>query len=109
MFSKGFHKTADLSAHAALPIAAAVGALAGLGALAGHQTHVLKKVMYARQGEDYKPESFIDKHPKTTGALSLGWAPMISAGAHQKNLDKKNKKVQQVLDEHAVTAGLMGL
>ena len=106
MFTKGFNKIASEKAKA---IAAAAGLLAGgmgVGALTGHQMHVHKKIMNARAGKDYKEKSFIDKHPKTTGALSLGLAPSLSAAVHQRELDMANPKVRKVMKDHPFVTGV---
>lgn len=98
-FWTGFEKQAI--SREALAVGGGMAAyLGGLGALVGHGSHVQKKLMHARQGKEYKPSSFIDKHPKTTGALSLGLAPAISANLHQRKLDRDNPKVREVMNKH---------
>jgi hypothetical protein len=98
-FWNGFEKQASKAEAAALA-AAAAAYFGGTGALIGHASHVGKKMDYARHGKDYKEKSFIDKHPKLTGALSLGLAPALSHGAHRKKLDLDNPKVRKVMAEH---------
>ncbi len=100
-FRNGFEKVANAGVLVTLAL------LGGLGALSGHESHVGKKIIHARQGKDYNPESFIDKNPKMTGALSLGLLPLFSAVAHQRELDRENKKVRDVQKEHPfVTMGM---
>lgn len=95
-FEKQAQEGALLAAHAA--------GIAGLGALSGHISHVRKKVIHAREGKKYEEKSFIDKHPKLTGALSLGLAPAISTEMHQRKLDRNNPHVRKVMDEHPFAA-----
>ena len=105
-FWVGFEKRA-LDGEAVLAGLAMLDSAAGFGALAGHGTHVQKKLMHAREGKDYKPKSFIDNNPKLTGAASLGLAPAYSALFAQKKLDRDNPKTRKVMDEHPfMTAGL---
>jgi hypothetical protein len=103
MFIDGFEKTALAARKRDVALTAA--ALAGFGALAGHSAHAAKKLIHARQGKDYTPKSFIDRHPHLTGALSLGYAPAISAAAHQQELDDANPKVRKVRKEHPLMLG----
>jgi hypothetical protein len=111
MFTLGFDKTAGVKEHMAqhgkkyLAGAGLAALIGGEGAMIGHQAHIGKKLIHARQGKDYKEKSFIDKHPKTTGALTLGLAPAISLGAHQMRLDRENPKVRKVYSEHPLMLG----
>jgi hypothetical protein len=72
------------------------------GALSGHASHVQKKLEHARHGKEYRPGSFIEKHPKTIGALSLGLAPAYSALSTRRELDRENPKVRKVMKDHPV-------
>jgi hypothetical protein len=100
-FRDGFEKVANLETIGLL------AALGGLGALGGHEMHVAKKIIHARQGKDYKPETFVDEHPLLTGAASLGLVPAFSAMMHQRELDRDNKKVRDAQKEHPfVTMGM---
>ena len=81
-------------------VLAGLAILGGLGALTGHLSHVGKKVMHAREGKEYHPESFIEKNPKATGAATLGYAPAMSAFMTQRELDRENPKVRKVQKEH---------
>lgn len=109
MFIDGFEKTAlSIRAKELALLGGAAATIGGLGALQGHQIHVLKKLIHARQGKEYKPKSFIDKHPKLTGAATLGIAPAVSASLHQMRLDRENKKVRKVHSEHPVVLGSIG-
>jgi hypothetical protein len=106
MFKNGFEKIAlSDTARKALAVGGIGAYVGGVGALSGHVSHVHKKIIHARAGKEYKEKSFIDKHPKLTGALSLGLAPAASAALHQKELDLKNSKVRKVLKDHPFVAG----
>ena len=114
MFVAGFAKVAmSHAAHKAAVIGGGAAILGGLGALTGHDAHVAKKILHARHGKDYKEKTFVDRHPKMTGALSLGLLPAISAATHahklQREADSKNPKVQKVIQEHPVTAARLGV
>jgi len=98
-FWSGFEKRAA-DGEKVLAGLAVLGGLGGLGALGGHMAHVSKKVMHAREGKDYHPKSFIERHPKATGAATLGYAPAISAFSTQRELDRENPKVRKVQKEH---------
>jgi hypothetical protein len=107
-FWVGFEKKAlDARTANLLTAGAGLATLLGTGALSGHAMHVQKKMQHARAGQDYEPKSFIEKHPKLTGAASLGLAPAFSAMYSQKKLDRDNPKTRKVMDEHPfMTAGL---
>lgn len=80
-----------------------VGAgLAGLGALSGHISHVGDKLDAARRGKDHKEETFIQKHPKLTGAMSLGLAPALSSVYTKKERDAESEKARGVMKAHPV-------
>lgn len=98
-FRNGFEKTA-IDGASVLAGLGVLGALGGLGALAGAGLTGQKKVIHARQGKDYTPESFIERHPVATGALSLGMAPALSQAYSQMELDRENPKVRQAFKEH---------
>ena len=99
-------KTANPELLAALGLG---GLAAGLGATSGYLADVKNKVVAARQGENYKPESFIQRHPMLTGALSLGIAPAMSAQTYQQELDADNSKVRRVMKDHPIIRGLGGI
>ena len=110
-FRNGFEKKAD-GIHPVLAGLGILGLLGGVGALAGASLTGQKKVIHARQGKDYTPESFIENHPVAAGAMSLGMAPALSQAYSQQELDRENPKVRQAFKEHPLStayqaAGMM--
>ncbi len=105
-FRNGFEKVALSGGEVAAGLGV-LGLLGGMGALIGHESVVGKKLIHARQGSDYKPESFIDRHPYLTGAASLGLAPAFSTLATQAELDRENPRVRAVLKEHPIMGSAM--
>jgi hypothetical protein len=119
-FWAGFEKQAGLGnrlMHVARAMAdnghaiKAVGGLAGVaaaaGAASGHLSHVGGKIDKARQGKDHEAKTFIEKHPKLTGAASLGLAPALSRLSTRAEDDDDNEKVRQVRKDHPVAGRLM--
>lgn len=106
-FRNGFEKSAAIDGTDILAAGGLLAGLAGLGAMVGHEAHVGKKIVNARQGKEYKPESFIERNPKLTGALSLGLAPAISLAVTQADIDRENPMVRRVVKEHPLVGPML--
>jgi hypothetical protein len=105
-FWAGFEKQAQATDEG---MARAIGGLASLiggGALVGHSVHVSKKMDSARHGKKYEAKSFIERHPKLTGALTGGAAPLLSGAVSKYKNDKDNEGVKQVTKEHPLVGRL---
>jgi hypothetical protein len=104
-FYEGFEKQAASGGLLAAGLGAGIAGIAGLGALDGHVSDVGLKVDAARRGIKDKRETYIQKNPKLTGALSLGFAPLFSQLSTMKERDMDQKAVREVYKQHPLVLG----